>query len=58
MPGFKGHMANLPKVRDALRGWALTHGYETVERPYEAWTGGIPAGFTEEGTFDVYWAVK
>jgi len=58
VPGFKGHMANLPKVRDALRGWALTHGYETVDRPYEAWTGGVPAAFTEEGTFDVFWAVK
>ena len=55
---FKGHMANLPKVRDALRGWALTRGYETVERPYEAWKAGIAAGFTEEGEFDVYWAVK
>ncbi|MBU8975162.1 MULTISPECIES: SRPBCC family protein [unclassified Lysobacter] len=58
VPGFKGHMANLSKVRDALRGWAMTHGYETVERPYEAWTGGITAGFTEEGTYDVFWAVK
>ena len=55
---FKGHMANLPRVRDALRGWALTHGYETVERPYESWKGGIAAGFTEEGEYDVTWAVK
>ncbi|MFC3551142.1 SRPBCC family protein [Lysobacter cavernae] len=55
---FKGHMANLTRVRDALRGWALTHGYETVERPYEAWKAGIDKGFTEEGEYDVYWAVK
>ncbi len=55
---FKGHMANLPKMRDALRGWALTRGFETIQRPYEVWKGGIDAGFTEEGTYDVYWAVK
>lgn len=55
---FKGHMANLPKMRDAVRGWALTRGYETIERPYEVWKAGIDAGFTEEGEFDVYWAVK
>ena len=58
VPDFKGHMANLPKVRDALRGWSLTHGYETVERPYESWKGGVAAGFTEDGTYDVFWAVK
>ena len=55
---FKGHMANLPRMRDAVRGWALTRGYETVERPYETWKVGIPAGFTDEGEYDVYWAVK
>lgn len=55
---FKGHMANLPKMRDAVRGWALTRGYETVDRPYEVWKAGIDAGFTEAGEFDVYWAVK
>ena len=55
---FKGHMANLPKMRDAIRGWALTRGFETVERPYEAWKSGIAPGFTDEGEFDVYWAVK
>lgn len=55
---FKGHMANLPKMRDALRGWSLTRGYETVERPYEAWKAGIDASFTDQGEFDVYWALK
>ncbi|RPE77119.1 SRPBCC family protein [Vulcaniibacterium tengchongense] len=55
---YKGHMANLPRVRDSLRAWALTHGYETVDRPYEIWKNGIDAGFTEEGDFEVVWAVK
>ncbi|MFC0677435.1 polyketide cyclase [Lysobacter korlensis] len=55
---FRGHMASLPKMRDALRGWAMTRGYETTERPYEAWNKGIEAGFTEEGEYDVFWAIK
>ncbi|WP_147652785.1 SRPBCC family protein [Vulcaniibacterium gelatinicum] len=55
---FTGHMANLPSVRDAVRAWALTRGYETVGRPFEAWKGGVDAGFSETGEFDVYWYVK
>lgn len=55
---FKGHMANNQKLRDALRAWALSNGYETVDRPYENWTGGIDAGFTDEGQFVVQWAVR
>jgi len=56
---FTGHMSNLSVVRDALRAWAVTHGYETSERPYEIWKGGIDKGFTEqEGEYDVIWAVK
>jgi hypothetical protein len=55
---FKGHMANLQKLRDALRAWALTHGYETVDRPYENWTAGINPGFTNDGQYVVQWAVK
>ncbi|AWV07797.1 polyketide cyclase [Marilutibacter maris] len=58
MVPFVGHMANLAKVRDALRAWALTHGYETVDRPYEDWNNGIEKGFTLEGDFNVYWMVK
>jgi effector-binding domain-containing protein len=55
---FKGHMANLNRIRDALRGWVMTRGYETTERPYENWIGGLDKGFTEEGEFEVVWAVK
>ena len=58
MVPFKGHMANLSNVRDALRGWAMTRGYQSVDRPYEAWVDGIDAGFTENGEFVVYWAIK
>lgn len=55
---FTGHMANLPRMRDALRAWALTRGYETVDRPYETWKGGIDSGFTDTGTYDLYWNLK
>ncbi len=55
---FTGHMANLPKLRDALRAWALTHGHEPVGRPFEAWKAGVESGFGEDGQFDIYWTLK
>ena len=55
---FKGDMGNLQRLRDALRAWSLTHGYATVDRPYELWTGGIDAGFSDQGEFTIQWAVK
>lgn len=55
---FRGHMNQLGSVRDTLRAWALTRGYETAERPYEAWKSGIDPSFTPEGEFDVYWVVR
>ncbi len=57
---FKGHMSNLQNVRDALRAWAMTRGYETIERPYESWKNGIDPGFApgQEGDYDVVWAIK
>ena len=60
MVPFKGHMSNLQNVRDALRAWAMTRGYETIERPYESWKNGIDAGFAagQEGEYDVVWAIK
>jgi hypothetical protein len=53
-------MSNLQNVRDALRAWAMTRGYETTERAYEVWKNGIDAGFApgQEGEYDVVWAVK
>lgn len=55
---FTGHMANLPRIRDALRAWAMTHGYETTNRPFESWKAGVPESFSENGEFDVYWTLK
>ena len=57
---FVGHMSNLQNVRDALRAWSMTRGYETTERAYEVWKNGIDPGFApgQEGQYDVVWAVK
>ena len=51
-------MAELDNVRNALRAWALTSGYEVVDRPYESYKSGVAGAFTENGEFDVYWVLK
>ena len=55
---YTGYMAELDAVRNSLRAWAMTNGYEVADRPYESWKGGVDQAFTAEGAFDVYWAVK
>jgi hypothetical protein len=56
--GYTGHMAGLDAVRNSLRAWAVTNGYDVVDRPYESWKGGVDKAFTTDGTYDVYWAIK
>ena len=56
--GFKGHMLSLAKMRDSLRAWTMVRGYETTDRPFEIWTGGVAPGFTEEGQFTLFWKLK
>ncbi len=58
MASYTGYMAELDNVRNALRAWALTSGYEVVDRPYESWKSGVAGAFTENGEFDVYWTLK
>jgi len=55
---YTGYMAELDAVRNSVRAWALTHGYEVHDRPFEVWKGGVDKSFTAEGTYDVYWSVK
>jgi hypothetical protein len=55
---YVGYMAELENVRNALRAWALTHGFEPTDRPYEVYKNGIDAAFTENGQYDVYWTLK
>jgi hypothetical protein len=56
--GFTGHMLNLAKIRDSLRAWTMTRGYETTGRPFEVWVNGVEPGFTDEGQFQLYWQLK
>ncbi|MEO6154742.1 MAG: SRPBCC family protein [Thermomonas sp.] len=58
MTSYMGYMAELETVRNALRAWALTSGYEVTDRPYESYKSGISDSFTENGEFDVYWVLK
>ena len=55
---FTGFMAELDAVRNSVRAWATTNGYEVTDRPYEVWEGGVDKAFTAEGEYDVYWRVK
>jgi hypothetical protein len=55
---YTGYMAELDAVRNSLRAWAMTNGYEVTDRPYESWKGGVDQAFTANGTYDVYWAIK
>lgn len=58
MASYTGYMAELDNVRNALRAWAATHGYEVKDRAYEDYKSGVAGAFTENGEFDVYWPVK
>ncbi len=55
---YTGHMAGLDVARNGLRAWAVTSGNEVIDRPYESWKDGVDKSFTQEGTYDIYWAVK
>lgn len=55
---YTGYITGLEAVRNALRAWALTQGYEVINRPYEAYKSGVAGAFEETGQFDVYWDIK
>lgn len=55
---YTGFMAELDNVRNALRAWALTQGYEVIDRPYEFYENGIDQAFTADGEYEVYWTLK
>ncbi|MCR6495701.1 hypothetical protein LJB71_05295 [Thermomonas sp. S9] len=58
MASYTGYMAELDNVRNALRAWAATHGYDVKDRAYEDYKSGIAGAFTADGQFDVYWPIK
>ena len=55
---YAGYMAELENVRNAVRAWAMTHGYEVTDRPFEYYVNGIDEAFTENGQFEVFWRLK
>ena len=55
---YTGPAPGLPRVRDLLRAWALTHGSETADRPYEEYIGGVATMTAEDAQFKVYWPLK
>ncbi len=60
---YSGFLGELDAARNGLRAWAVTHGYEVVDRPYESWKSGVDVSTGtsttgEKGEFDVYWAIK
>lgn len=55
---FSGFMAGLDNVRNALRAWTLTQGYEVAGRPYEIYKNGIEKAFTADGEYEVFWDIK
>ncbi|WP_149195016.1 polyketide cyclase [Luteimonas suaedae] len=55
---YTGYMAELENVRNALRAWAMTQGYEAIGRPYESYIRGVDDSFTENGEYEVFWNLK
>ena len=55
---YTGYMAELDNVRNALRAWAITNGYEVTGRSYDNYTSGVASAFTENGQFEVHWPLK
>ena len=55
---YAGHMAQLPAIREAMKAWGVTHGYDVDGHPYSNYTKGIAQSFTTDGAFDIYWPIK
>jgi effector-binding domain-containing protein len=58
MTTYTGPAPGLPRIRDLLRAWAMTHGADTDDRPYEEYLTGISTMSTDEAQFKVYWPLK
>ena len=53
-----GPAPGLPRVRDQLRAWAMTHGADVTDRPFEEYLDPIEDMLTEDAHFKVYWPIK
>lgn len=58
MTTYTGPSPGLPRVRDLLRSWAMTHGGNTTDRPYEEYLGGVGSMLNEDAEFKIYWPLK
>jgi len=55
---YTGFMAELETVRTAIRAWSMTQGHDVTGRPYDVYEQGIEPSFTENGEFEIYWALR
>ena len=55
---FTGPAPGLPRIRDVLRAWAMTHGADTDDRPFEEYLSGIETMRNDDAQFKVYWPLK
>jgi len=58
MTTYTGPAPGLARVRDVLRAWAMTHGNDTDDRPFEEYVGGIDSMVADDAQFKVYWPIK
>jgi hypothetical protein len=58
MTEVTGPAPGLPRVRDQLRAWAMTHGADVTDRPFEEYLDPIEDMLTEDAHFKVYWPIK
>lgn len=58
MTEFTGPAPGLPRVRDQLRAWAMTHGADVADRPFEEYLDPIAEMLSEDARFKVYWPIK
>jgi len=58
MGRYTGFMAELESVRTAIRAWSMTQGHDVTGRPFDIYQKGIETSFTENGEFEIYWALR
>jgi len=58
MTTYTGPAPGLARVRDILRAWAMTHGTDTDDRPFEEYLSGIGSMSDETAQYKVYWPLK
>jgi len=58
MGRYTGLMAELENVRTAIRAWSMTQGHDVIGRPFDIYEKGIETSFTENGEFEIYWALR